>query len=333
MKRGLILILFVVFCSLSIFSGCADGNAEPAPAGEQPAAELQRLSLGAAGSGGTFYIWGAGWSSAINTNLSGAYDVSVIVTGGPEQNCELLHQNEVQLGFSTAFVAGDMYNGVTTDQPYSDLRALFPMYSSFLHVFALADAGIGSLQDFSGKHIATGTPGGSSEIVGNKIIEQFDLQPREVSPIALSAVVDGMRDGQVDAAFAVSALPVPSLVELETTHDITYIQMADEEIDALLESGSYTVGTIPANTYKNQDTDIKTLTFWTLCLTNDSLSDQAAYDLTKATFDYLTEIGAAVGSVDEVLAENILNSPVPIHPGAIRYYQEMGVEIPDNLIP
>ncbi|MEL7563533.1 MAG: TAXI family TRAP transporter solute-binding subunit [Dehalobacterium sp.] len=339
-KKWLVVFLVLIYCAVLI-TGCT-GDKTPNESGDksgetvenQPSASGggNRLVLGAAGSGGTFYVWGAGWSSVINTRMSN-YDVSVQVTGGPEQNCQLLHQGDIQLGFSTAFVAGDAYKGVTTEEPYTDLRALFPMYSSFLHVFTLADTGINSLIDFKGKHIATGTPGGSSEIVGNKIIEVLNLQPREVSPLALSAVIDGMRDGQIDAGFAVSALPVPSLVELETTHKINYIQMTDTEIDKIMANGSYTLGTIPAGTYKNQDNDIKTLTFWTLCLTNDKLSDDQAYDLTKATFENVSAIGESVGNVKEVIAKNILNSPVPIHPGAARYYKEIGIDIPNTLLP
>ena len=323
-KKLLLTLLLAVIVGLSALV--------PSTPAAAAAGGTNRLILGAAGSGGTFYVWGAGWSSAINSNL-GNYDVSVQVTGGPEQNCQLLHQGDIHLGFSTAFVAGDAYKGVTTKEPYSELRALFPMYSSFLHVFALESSGITSLGGFKGKHIATGTPGGSSEIVGNKIIEQLKLAPREISPISLSAVVDGMRDSRIDAAFAVSALPVPALVELQTTHKIHYIQMTKAEIDEIMANGSYTLGSIPAGTYKNQPDPVETLTFWTLCLATDKLPDDVAYELTKATFDHLEAVGAAVGNVSEVLVENILNSPVPIHPGAVRYYREKGVDIPAALIP
>jgi TRAP transporter TAXI family solute receptor len=298
----------------------------------EAASSMNRLVLGAAGSGGTFYTWGAGWSSVINSKLKN-YDVSVQVTGGPAQNCQLLHQDDVQLGFSTAFVAADAYNGVNTEEPYTDLRVLFPMYSSYLHIFTLEGSGIKSLGDFTGKHIASGTPGSSSEIVGNKMIEVLKLEPREVSPITLSAVTDGMRDGRIDAAFAVSDLPVPSLVELQTTHKVYYIQMKDEEIEKMMANGSFTTDVIPANSYTNQPNDVKTLTFWTLCITNSRLSDESAYELTKATFENLKDIGAAVGSVKGVLQKNIINTPIPIHPGAVKYYKEIGLEIPAKLIP
>lgn len=293
-------------------------------------AAVPRLKLGAAGSGGTFYIWGAGWSSLINT--LGKQEVSVQVTGGPKQNCQLLHQGDVNLGFSTAFVASDAYTGKTTTEPYTDLRTLFPMYSSYLHIFTLDASEINKLSDISGKHLATGTPGSSSEIVGNKIVTALAFKPREISPISLSNVVDGMKDGRIDAGFAVSNLPVPALVELQTTHKVRYLELTKPELDKVMKSGAFTLGTIPANTYKNQPNKIKTLTFWTLCLTTDKLPDDVAYELTKATFENVKELGKSVGSVEEVVAKNILNSPIPIHLGAAKYYKEIGIKIPDNMI-
>lgn len=296
----------------------------------QVEAANHRLRLGAAGSGGTFYIWGAGWSSLINT--LGKYEVSVQVTGGPQQNCQLLHQGDVDLGFSTAFVASDAYTGKTTPETYADLRALFPMYSSYLHIFALESSEINKLLDINNRHLATGTPGGTSEIIGNIIVKALDLKPREISPISLSNVIDGMKDGRVDVGFAVSDLPVPSLVELETSHKVNYIELTKDEINKIMQCGAFTLGTIPANTYKNQDKAIETLTFWTLCITTNRLSDDIAYDLTKATFDNVNKLGESVGNVKEVIAQNILNSPIPIHPGAAKYYEEIGVEIPENLV-
>lgn len=293
-------------------------------------AAVPRLRLGAAGSGGTFYIWGAGWSSLINT--LGKQEVSVQVTGGPQQNCQLLHQGDVNLGFSTAFVASDAYTGKTTSEPYTDLRTLFPMYSSFLHIFTLETSGINKLSDINGKHLATGTPGSSSEIVGNKIVSALGLRPREISPISLSNVVDGMKDERIDAGFAVSNLPVPALVELQTTHKVKYLELTKQELDKVMKSGAFTLGTIPAKTYKNQPNKMTTLTFWTLCLTTDKLPDAVAYELTKATFENVKKLGESVGSVEEVVAINVLNSPVPIHPGAAKYYKEIGIKIPTNLI-
>lgn len=331
MKKRILTIMLTFTMISALVAGCGSSSDDSNEASE--GGELQRYSLGAAGSGGTFYVWGAGWSSVINSNIGDQYDVSVLTTGGPQQNCDLLHTNECQLGFSTAFVAADSYNGISTSEKYTDLRVLFPMYSSYLNVFTLADSDINSFEDMNGKHIGTGTPGGSSQIVGDAIISDFGLKPREASALDLSAVIDGMKDGSIDAGFAVSSLPVPALTELEASNEIKLIPFTDEQLKLLMDEGKYTQGTIPAGTYKGQEEDVDTLTFWTLCLTNDEMSDDDAYNLTKATFEYLEQIGEAVGSTDEVLEENILNSPIPLHPGAIKYYEEKGVEIPDELQP
>lgn len=344
MKKALALIL-AACCVLSLVA-CSAPAEEPAqePAEQATEAtepetaaeprELQRLTLGAAGSGGTFYIWGAGLSSVINSKYPEAYDVSVMASGGPAQNCELLHQGECQLGFVTSFVAYDYYNGTgiaTAECP--ELRTLFPMYNSYFHLFALADSDVNGISDINGKALATGTPGSSSQIVGDAIIELFGLTPTSTSPISLSQVMDNLKDGQVDVGMAVSAYPVSSLVELQATHDFKLIPISDDELAKLKEYNSgYGDGVIPAGTYNGQDADYNTLSFWTLCLATSEMDEQTAYELTKYTFENLEDLGAAVGNVSEVVAENVLGSPIPIHPGAARYYKEIGVNVPDELI-
>ena len=344
MKKGLALVLAMIM-ALSLV-GCGSEQtttttAAPASEAQTTASgntsaskELQRLTIGAAGSGGTFYIWGAGISSVLNSKYPEEFDINVMASGGPAQNCELLHQGEVELGFVTSFVAADYYNGTgiaTVECP--ELRTLFPMYNSYLHIFSLADSGLTKLSDMDGKVVATGTPGGSSQIVGDAIIDVLGYKPASTSPISLTQVMDNIKDGQCDIGMAVSKYPVSSLVELQATHPFQLIQMTDDELAKLKATNSgYGDGLVPAGTYEGQTADYNTLSFFTLCLVTSEMDEDTAYRITKYIFESLSELGEAVGDVKEVVAESVLTSPIPIHPGAAKYYREVGVTIPDDLV-
>jgi TRAP transporter TAXI family solute receptor len=207
------------------------------------------------------------------------------------------------------------------------------MYNSYLHIFSLQDSGLTKLSDMNGKVVATGTPGGSSQIVGDAIIDILGYTPASTSPISLSQVMDNLKDGQCDIGMAVSNYPVSSLVELQATHPFQLIQMTDDELAKLKATNAgYGDGLVPAGTYEGQTADYNTLSFFTLCLVTSDMDEDTAYRLTKYVFESLPELGEAVGNVKEVIAESILASPIPIHPGAAKYYKEVGVAIPDDMI-
>mgnify|MGYP000902055465 CR=1 FL=1 len=344
MKKGLTLVLAIIMaislvgCSSKESSTTSTTQADNAQTSAADISdtkkELQRLTIGAAGTGGTFYIWGAGVSSVLNSKYPEEFDINVMASGGPAQNCELLHQGEVELGFVTSFVASDYYNGTgIANSECSELRTLFPMYNSYLHIFSLADPDLTKLSDMNGKVVATGTPGGSSQIVGDAIIEELGYTPSSISPISLTQVMDNMKDGQCDIGMAVSNYPVSSLVELQATHPFQLIQMTDDELAKLKATNAgYGEGMIPAGTYTGQTEDYNTLSFFTLCLVTSEMDEDMAYKITKYIFESLPELGEAVGNVSEVIAESVLASPIPIHPGAARYYREVGVTIPDDMV-
>ena len=107
--------------------------------GSGSSGEVKHYSMGTSTSGGSYYIWGGGWSKIMNENVKGL-DVSVEVTGGPQTNIQLIEQGEAELGFSTTWTAGDAWNGTadwTEGKKYQEMRTVFPMYSSCLYIVAL----------------------------------------------------------------------------------------------------------------------------------------------------------------------------------------------------
>lgn len=304
---------------------CAAQAKAPTPA---------RLQLGAAGSGGTYYIWGAGWAQLMNSCVPGV-DIAVEVTGGPVGNLQLLQNREVDLGMTTGFIASQAYNGVewAKGKKHDRIRAIFPMYSSLLHMYSLQSKGIVGIGDFNGKHISTGTAGSTSDTAGRAVLEVLGITPRRISSLVLNTAADGLRDGTIDAGFAVSAAPAPFMMDLETTHRIKHISLTLEQQAAILAQLPYSEGVIAKGTYRYADTDINTIAFWNFMVADKDLPDGLVYELVKATFENQKKLEAIDPSAKEVQHKNILYSPIPLHPGALKYYREVGLAIPDRLVP
>lgn len=314
----------------------SEDQEEQSEAGEKNVAvtEEERLLLGTSSQGGTYYVWGGGWANIMNENIPGV-DISVEVTGGPVTNVQLIEEGEMELGFVTTWLGGEAYEGIGwADKKYEKFGTIFPMYPSVLYVYTLEDNPIKSVYDFEGKHISVGAPGSTSDQAGRIVLDVLGITPEEISSLPTNTQVDNLKDGLVDANFAVTGVPGPFMLDLETTHNVRHIELSDEDINKLLEEYPYwSTLDIPSDTYKDLEDDITIIAFWNVAVASTDLSDDLVYELVKQTFANHEELLNVDPSAKDTLAENIIHSSVPLHPGAYKYYEEQGIDIPDELVP
>jgi uncharacterized protein len=294
----------------------------------------QKLLLGTSSQGGTYYVWGGGWADIIGKKVPGV-DVAVEVTGGPNSNIQLIESGEMDLGYVTAWLAGEAYNGEGwADKKYKKIRAIFPMYASVMHMYSLQDSGIKSISDFAGKNVSTGGPGSTSAIAGEGLLDVLGIKPARISAVPTSASVDGLRDGTIDSGFAVTGVPGPFMLDLETTHEVQHIGLTKAEMKKAIEKYPYwSEAIVPKGTYKHQKEDLLLPGFWNIAIASSELSDDVVYNLVKTTFESQKDLLAVDPSAKETLVENVKYSTIPYHPGAVKYFEEVGVEIPDHLLP
>lgn len=336
--------LFIVFAVLALaLVGCSQGsssgnngetNTKDNNTKESGKEEKYRLLLGTSSQGGTYYVWGGGWADIIGKNIPNA-DVAVEVTGGPNANIQLIESGEMDLGFITAWLGGEAYNGTGwADKKYTKIRSIFPMYASVMHLYSLKENGITSISDFGGKNISTGGPGSTSAVAGEGLLEALGIKPGRISPIPTNTAVDGLRDGTIDAGFAVTGVPGPFMLDLETTHEVQHIGLTEEEMKKAIEKYPYwSEAIVPKGTYKHQEKDVLLPGFWNIAIASSELSEDLVYNLVKTTFEKHEDLLAVDPSAKETLVENVKYSTVPYHPGAVKYYKEVGIEIPDHLMP
>jgi len=297
--------------------------------------DLQRLLLGTSSAGGTYYVLGAGWSNIVNKSLKNM-DVTCEVTPGPTTNMQLIEKQEMDLGMVTSWLAGEAVTGTGWAKQhgvYKNFQSLFPTHSSYLYIYTLKDKGIKTIQDLEGKHVTVSTVGSTSDVAGRGVLDALGIKPGKLSHLPSDAQVNSLKDGTVDAVFGVTGSPAPWLLDLETTHKFQFIQLSQGDFEKILKAYPFWgVDDIRAGTYKDQTEPYKTISFWNFVVIRKGIADDVAYDLVKTTYEHAKDLLLVDKSAKGVDTANVPKMTVPLHPGALKYYKEIGLDIPGSLI-
>ena len=325
---------------LGVLSGCggapAAGSQPPAADSAQPAGAVVKYSVGSGAMGGVLFVIGSGWANVMNDKLKGQYEFTAEQTGGQSANVSMMETGEVEIGIGGTATLADAYNGQgawTNGQKYTKARALFTISIPNMTPFTLKGSGITCLQDLDGKRVGLGSKGASIDSTFRAIFDKLGIEPAMIHNDTWSATISALSDGTIDAVIAQQVAPWPSLTELEASKEVELIQMSPEELGAIQELFPfYTPSVIQAGTYKaNPDTDIQTLCEWTMMLASADLSEDAVYDIMKTTFDSVDDLTAIHPSMAAIVPENAALVPVTWHPGAVKFYEEMGVKLQEPI--
>lgn len=229
---------------------------------------------------------------------------------------------------------------------HENLRALFGFPGGTFHVIAWADTGIDSWDDLAGKRVYIGPPAGMANMQLRGMIELAsglkDGEDYEGVSAPWRAGQQAFQDGQFDVFISAVAVGQQTLNELSLQREIRILGLPEDVVDsdslnAFVEETALTVADIPAGTYSgqvNSDQDLKTIATTMTMTVNKSMTDDIAYAMTKAFWNNLQEMkaqNALMRTIDE--NKPFLSLNVPLHPGAVRYYEEQGIEVPENLRP
>lgn len=295
----------------------------------------QTIVIGTASPGGTHAIYGQGIASIISNYLD--VPASTQQTQGPNQNLVLTQANRVDIGLTTMGPAYEAWTGELELNPgveHKDVRALFPMYITPFQVAALERSGISSVDELDGKIVGTGPRGGTGGTYWQRWFETLGIDVT-VRNGPLGDQTSQLADGRLDAVATAAGLPISAFSELEATVPASMFSLSDEQIEELLPNLPYARKfTIPADTYDSIDQPINTFGMWNFVIANKNMPDDLAYEIVKAVFENHDEMMATHASAAETLAENVAeNDFLWLHPGAVRYYQEQGIDIPENALP
>ena len=300
----------------------------------RPAQAKQHLLLGSSIVGGSYYVLGGTYAKYINDTYPDL-DVSVEVGGGPYSNITLLSNGEIDLGFATTWATGEMYDGINDQKKkHEDIRAFLPLFPSYLQIYSLAESPIKSMGDIQGKIASSGAAGSSGRIATQTLFDILGIKPAKLNRVPTGTQINNMRDKLIDVGLSVTGVPAPFMMELEASPAVHLIPLTKQEMDTVLAKQPYwSAGVIKKGTYKSATEDVDAVAFWNVAITSKRLSEDTVYTLTKAGFEAQAQLANAVRDIEHMKPEDILKSTIPLHKGAIRYYRERGIQIPDRLIP
>src|SRR5665213_3011279 len=207
------------------------------------------------------------------------------------------------------------------------LRTIGAIYPNYIQIVATADSGIKTLADLRGKSLSVGAPKSGTELNSRAILAAAGLTYRDmgrVEYLPFAESVDLMKNRQLDATLQSAGLGVASLKDLSSSTEITVVPVPKAVVDKI--GPPFVATKIPANTYTGQDKDVPTAAVLNYLVTSSAVSDDLAYQMTKLIFESLPELANShVAGKDIKLETAASGSPIPLHPGAIRYYKEKGV--------
>lgn len=300
------------------------------------------LNVGSTSTGSGHYPYWVSVGQSIEEGTGGEIQANIMETGAAIDNIRRLGRGEIEFGLITAEAAAQAYQGVGAfdeEEPFEELRTLWYYVAAPNMFIVRGDADISSLSDLEGQPYNPGIPGSSTESISLAAFEVLGIEP-DIHRGGTSDAVDATRDGQI-VGFTKSAAGVTtqdsSFVELNTYIDVNVVSMTEDEVDQLLAEFPYFPPiSIEPGLYPDQDDPYHTIAVVPGAVASaDSLTEQDAYDIVSAVFENKELQEDAFGGVAdsdyfEVTTEF---SMVPLHAGVVRYFQEQGVEVPEDLIP
>ncbi len=301
-----------------------------------PAAAQQQLSIATGGTGGTYYPVGGGLAEIVNNHVEG-YSATAEVTGASVENMGLIATGDADLAIALADTVAQAYEGTGNfeGQQLDMVRGLASIYANMIHIVALEGSGIASLADLAGKRVSIGAPGSGTEVNAGAILEANGISYDDIDEQRLNfnETADALANGDIDAGFWSVGAPTSSILNLATTQDIVIVAMSDAELAAAMEAdATFARTTLPGDSYNGVTEDIVTLGIPNVLVVSSEMSDDLAYALTKAMFENIDELRAVHPAAEETSVEFTMEAtPIPLHAGALRYYDEVGADVPDDL--
>jgi uncharacterized protein len=305
-------------------------TAAPAAAKAPPLTKEYKLSMGTGGTAGTYFPYGGAIASVWSKNIPGV-TVTVETTGASLENLRLLQSKSAELGLVQNDNADYAWNGIELfKEPIKNIRGVAVLYPEVLQWAVTNASGVKQLTDLKGKRFNVGPAGSGTETNTRQVFEasglKYDDLGRRVN-LSFAEAVAALKDRQLDGSANTGAVPLPAWTDLATTMDITFLGISGPLADTLSSKHKFYVpATIPANTYRGQTADLKSMAVLATIVTREDLDADLVYWLTKTLVEKQPEIAAAHAKGKEITKESVVKGlTIPWHPGAERYYREAGL--------
>ncbi|HEV2609298.1 MAG TPA: TAXI family TRAP transporter solute-binding subunit [Noviherbaspirillum sp.] len=282
------------------------------------------------GTSGVYYPMGVALTQIYGKAMPDA-KISAQATKASAENLNLLHAGRGEIGFTLADSLSDAWKGdeeAGFKSPLKKLRGVAGIYPNYIQIVASADSGIKTLADLKGKRLAVGAPKSGTELNARAILKGAGMTYKDLGKVEylpFGESVELMKNRQLDATLISAGLGVAAVRDLSTSVKIVMVPVPADVI-AKVGDPAYQAATVPAKTYEGQDTEVPTAAIQNFLVTHEGVPADVVYTMTKSMWENLDKLVAAHAAGKAITKDNALKgSPVPLHPGAEKYYREIGL--------
>ena len=295
-----------------------------------PASAQQFINILTGGQSGVYYPLGVALAQVYGKAIPNVKSTAQ-VTKASAENLNLLQAGRGELALTLGDALSDAWKGdeeAGFKTPLKKLRGLSATYNNYIQIVASADSGIKTLADLKGKRVSVGAAKSGTELNARAIFKAAGLSYKDLAKVEylpFGESVELIKNRQLDATLQSAGLGVASIRDLATSVKIVVVAVPPEVV-ARVGDPAYQPAVIPANTYEGQTADVPTAAIPNFLVTHSDVSNDLAYQMAKALYENLDTMYAAHNAAKAIKRENATKGmPVPLHPGAERYYKEVGV--------
>lgn len=299
-----------------------------AACGNSDGTKKTKLRFATGSESGTYYAFGSVIAQHATNNAG--ISVNAVVGQGSQANVEELQANNAEIAFCQSDVMAYAYAGTNLfDTPVTCFSTVAALYTEQVQIVTL-DPSIKTVADLMGKKVSIGAAGSGVYFNAIDILGAYNLTEDDIAPTyqSFGDSADALKDGKIDAAFIVAGAPTTAVVDLSTTKNVNLVSLDEDHIDALIEKSPYYTKSVISKDVYGTENDITTVGVGAVILANNTVSEDAVYNLCKDIFDNaesLVDSHAKYGELDLEYAASITS--VPYHAGAAKYFSEKGFEV------
>lgn len=330
------LVLAAVFmtaaCSPTGVNSTTGNSGSTAAEGASSGGTHYDLTLGPAASTGTYYVVGAAIANEVNTKNPDLTVVAQTTNGGVE-NVNLCMSGEMDLGMTNADAAYWSSHGGGSGfyEIYAEpgnVKGVMRLYESQGHMITTANSGIETYEDLRGKTVCLGPPSSTIPAMSIAILEAYGINTDSDIKAVYYSIDEGLEkltDGVIDATFFVASAPASGLTSASATSDLKFVDAGEEILKQVVEKYPYyTAATTKEGAYPNMNS-VNTLKIYTEIIASGDVPEEAVYQFVKGALEGQPDYVDAHVACQEINAETAASAAAKLHPGAARYYRELGL--------
>jgi TRAP transporter TAXI family solute receptor len=295
-----------------------------------PACAADFVNVLTGGTSGVYYPMGVALSQIYTKAMPDA-KISVQATKASAENLNLLQAGRGEIAFTLGDSLSDAWKGdeeAGFKAPLKKLRTVAAIYPNYIQIVAAADSGIKTLADLKGKRLAVGAPKSGTELNSRAILKAAGLSYKDLGKVEylpFGESIELMKNRQLDASLISAGLGVAAIRDLATSVKMVIVTIPADIVPRIGDA-AYQVAVIPAKTYEGQNAEVATIKVQNFLVTHEGVSTDVVYKMTRSMFENLDTLYAAHAAAKAITKVDApKGSPIPLHPGAEKYYRETGL--------